>query len=98
MSVVPDADVPAEERVVAKLSNEYATVWLELDGSANSARLIVHSLRDHERVEFDPMALALLCQVDTEMLGLMADIAKDGGARREFHAWREQLRQAQSGR
>lgn len=79
---VPDAD-----RVLAKLSNEYATVWLELDREANGPRLVVHSIRDHEHVELDPMSLALLCQLDEEVLGLLADMARDPGARKEFHAW-----------
>lgn len=96
MSVVPETDAPPPEHVIAKLSNEYATVWLELDRDANSPRLVVHSLRDHERIELDPMSLALLCQLDTEVLGLLADIAKDSGARREFHAWRDEVRQRQS--
>ena len=95
MSVVPEAETPPPEKVIAKLSNEYATVWLELDRDANSPRLVVHSLRDHERVELDPMSLALLCQLDAEVLGLLADIAKDSGARREFHAWRDEIRERQ---
>lgn len=96
MTVIPKEDTPPEDRVIAKLSNEYATIWLELDRTGNSPRIVVHSLRDHEQVELDPMSLALLCHLDTEMLGLLADIAKDGGARREFHAWREALRAEQA--
>lgn len=84
---------PDESRVIAKLSNEYATVWLELDREANGPRLVVHSMRDHERVELDPMSLSLLCHLDDVMLSLLADVARDSGARREFHAWMNQTKE-----
>ena len=88
----PPPNVP-RERVLATLSNEYATIWLELDRSANGARLIVHSLRDHGQIELDPMALSLLCSADDEVLALLADIARDSGGRREFHAWMAEQRE-----
>lgn len=84
---------PPEDRVLAKLSNEYATVWLELDREANGPRLVVHSMRDHERIELDPMSLSLLCHLDDVLLSLLADIARDSGARREFHAWMNQTKE-----
>ena len=87
----PAPGIPAE-RILATLSNEYATIWLELDRSANGPRLVVHSLRDHGQIELDPMALSLLCSADDEVLALLADIARDGGGRREFHAWMAQQR------
>jgi len=79
---------PPEDRVLAKLSNEYATIWLELDHGANGPRLVVHSMRDHEHVELDPMALSLLCHLDADVLSLLADIARDPGARQEFRSWK----------
>ncbi len=92
-----EAGVPDSDRVIAKLSNEYATVWLELDREANGPRLVVHSIRDHEHVELDPMSLALLCQLDEEVLGLLADMARDAGARTEFHAWMQAERDRRAG-
>jgi len=86
---------PSEDRVLAKLSNEYATIWLELDRAANGPRLVVHSMRDHEHVELDPMALSLLCHIDNEVLALLADIARDSGARAEFHAWMDHTNRGQ---
>lgn len=77
-----------DENVIAKLANEYATIWLEVDRTeANGPRLKILSLRDHDEVYLDPTALSLLCQVDEVVLGLLADIARDSGARRQFHDW-----------
>jgi hypothetical protein len=90
------ADVPDEATVIAKLANEYATIWLQVDRTANSPRLVIHSLRDHGQVQLDPMALALLCHADDEVLALLADIAKDAGARGEFHAWMQATRERQA--
>ena len=42
------------------------------------------------------MALSLLCHADDEVLSLLADIAKDSGARREFHAWMQETRENQA--
>ncbi|HEX4107342.1 MAG TPA: hypothetical protein VHX88_04365 [Solirubrobacteraceae bacterium] len=78
---------------IAKLSNEYATVWVDLDrDDGNGPRLRVRSLRDHGEIYLDPVALSLLCEVDQELLSLLADIARDKGARTEFHAWMETRR------
>ena len=91
----PPPNVPPE-RVLATISNEYATIWLELDRSANGPRLIVHSLRDHGQIELDPMALSLLCSADEEVMALLADIARDSGGRREFHEWMAEQRERQA--
>lgn len=80
--------VPQDENVIAKLSNEFATVWLELDeGEANGCRLRIRSLRDHEDITLDPVALSLLCQLDQDLLSLLADIARDSHSREEFQRW-----------
>jgi hypothetical protein len=77
-----------DAHTIAKLSNEYATVWVDLDREdANGPRLLVRSLRDHGEVYLDPVALSLLCELDQQLLSLLADIARDEGAREEFHAW-----------
>lgn len=85
-----------ESAVVAKLANEYATIWLQVDRTGNGPRLVVHSLRDHEQVELDPMALGLMCHLDTEVLALLADISRDEGAREEFHIWMGAQRERQA--
>ena len=78
----------ADSGGVAKLSNEYATSWLDVDRTdANGPRLRIRSLRDHGEVLLDPHALALLCNIDHQVLGLLADIARDPAARGEFADW-----------
>lgn len=74
--------------VIAKLSNEYATIWLEIDRKdANGPRLKISSMRDHDDVYLDPTALALICHIDEPVLALLADISRDGAARKQFHDW-----------
>lgn len=82
-----------ESNVIAKLSNEYATIWLEVDrGQAAGPRLRVRSMRENDEVYLDPIALDLICHVDDQVLGMLADIARDGDARKQFHAWIESVR------
>lgn len=77
-----------EKNVIAKLSNEYATIWIELDrGGAAGPRLRVRSMRENDEVYLDPTALDLICHVDDQVLGMLADIARDEDARKQFHAW-----------
>ena len=76
--------------LIAKLSNEFATVWLELDEEdANGPRLRIRDMRDEQEIYLDPVAIALLCQLDRNVLALLADIARDGPARDEFARWLE---------
>jgi hypothetical protein len=73
---------------LALISNEYATIALDLDmREANGPRVKVSSLRDHAEIFLDPLALSLICHADQNVLGLLADIARDGGARKEFAQW-----------
>jgi len=84
----PDGDEQTAHRLLARLSNEYATIALELDTTeANGPRLIIRSLRDHGRIALDPLALSLLCHADQAILDLLADIARDPAARFEFADW-----------
>lgn len=81
------SDTKAAEPI-AKLSNEFATIWLTLDDApSNGPRLRVDSLRDHGTVVLDPVALSLLCSLDENVLGLLADIARDDAARGQFAEW-----------
>lgn len=82
-----------DANVIAKLSNEFATIWLELDNTeAAGPRLRVRSMREHDEVYLDPIALDLICHIDDQVLGLLADIARDSEARDQFHAWVESVR------
>ena len=84
----PNPFADREDRTVARLANEYATVWLELDeGGGNGPRLRVMSVRDEREVALDPVALSLLCELDQNLLGLLADIARDPAAREQFADW-----------
>lgn len=77
-----------ETNVIAKLSNEFATIWIEEDRSqAAGPRLRVRSMRENDEVFLDPTALDLICHIDDQVLGLLADIARDSDARAQFHAW-----------
>jgi hypothetical protein len=74
--------------LLTRITSEYATVELRLDDEqANGPRVLVRSLRDHQEIHLDPLALALLCHVDQNMLDLLADVARDSGARTEFADW-----------
>jgi len=80
--------MPDEEGVLAKLSNEYATIWLEVDRKdANGPRLKISSKREHDEIYLDPTALSLICHMDESVLALLADISRDGAARTQFHEW-----------
>jgi hypothetical protein len=73
---------------LALISSEYATIALDLDTrDANGPRLKVTSLRGHGEIYLDPLALALICHADHNVLGLLADISKDHRARGEFAEW-----------
>ena len=79
-----------EKNVIAKLSNEYATIWIELDRTQGAGpRLRIRSLREHDEVYLDPIALDLICHVDDQVMGMLADIARDEDARKQFHDWIE---------
>jgi hypothetical protein len=74
--------------LLARLTNEYATVQLELDGKeANGPRVLLRSLRDHREVYLDPLALSLLCHVDQDVLDLLAEISRDSSARADLANW-----------
>ena len=63
-------------------------MWLELDDeSGNSPRLRVMSVREEKEIALDPVALSLLCELDRNVLGLLADIARDPAARQQFADW-----------
>jgi hypothetical protein len=71
-----------------RLGNEYATVEIRLDHSANGPRLRVTSVRDQTYILLDPVALALLCHADHSVFALLADEARDPGALAELRALR----------
>lgn len=78
-----------DSRTIAKLSNEYATVWVDRDDDASSPRLRVRSMRDAGEIHLDPVALFLVTQLDHHVLSLLADMARDDAARAEFRQWME---------
>jgi hypothetical protein len=85
--MAPDNGAEHFERLTL-ISNEYATIALDLDTrDANGPRVKVSSLRDHAEIFLDPLALSLICHADQNVLGLLADIARDSGARKEFAEW-----------
>ena len=71
-----------------RLGNEYATVEVRLDHSANGPRLRVTSVRDETFILLDPVALVLLCHADHSVFALLADEARDHGALAELRALR----------
>lgn len=82
-----------ESNVIAKLSNEFATIWLEVDRTQGAGpRLRIRSMREHDEVYLDPIALDLICHVDDQVMGMLADIARDEDARKQFHAWVESVK------
>jgi hypothetical protein len=76
--------------LLTRLTNEYATIQLELDTKdANGPRILVKSLRDHREVYLDPLALALVCHIDAHVLDLLAEISRDESARADLANWLE---------
>jgi hypothetical protein len=71
-----------------RLGNEYATVEVSLDESANGPRLRIVSVRDELEMFLDPVALALLCHADDTVFALLADEARDHGALADLRAHR----------
>lgn len=83
-----------EYRRLAQLSNEFGTVELDLDErDANGPRVRIHSVRDDREVWLDPHSLSLIAYVNSDVLGLLADIARDGRARDEFADWLQSRRE-----
>jgi hypothetical protein len=83
--------------LLATLGNEYATIWLSVDREGNDPRLRVVSMRDDNERLFDATALSLLCHADDVVMGVIADIARDGSARGELAAWAESRRARRGG-
>lgn len=82
------AEADSAHQLLTRITNEYATVQLELDTTeANGPRVVIKSLRDHHEVRLDPLALSLLCHVDEHVLDLLADISRDSSARWDFAQW-----------
>jgi hypothetical protein len=94
--VLPER-VERQHDVLATLGNEYATIWLSVDREGNDPRLRVASMRDHTERLFDATALSLLCHADEVVMGVIADIARDGAARQELAAWAQSRRARQGG-
>jgi hypothetical protein len=87
--------VEREHDLLATLGNEYASIWLSVDRDGNDPRLRVMSMRDRNERLFDATALSLLCHADDVVMGVIADIARDGAARQELAAWAESRRARQ---
>lgn len=84
----------APRRRLARLSNEFAAVEIDLDErDANGPRVRIYSVRDDEEVWLDPHSLSLLAHVDADILGLLADIARDERARDELGEWLQARRE-----
>jgi hypothetical protein len=93
VDVTEDGD-EGRHRRLALVSNEFAAVEIDLDeGDANGPRVRIHSVRDDEEVWLDPHSLSLVAHVDADVLGLLADIARDGRAREELSQWLQSRRE-----
>lgn len=70
------------------LGNEYASVRLTLDETANGPRVRVSTNRDSRTIFLDPAVFELLCYAEPVIFDLLADAARDHETFKELAAIR----------